>query len=259
MTAVITLLTDFGLADSYVAEVKGVLLTRAPGVTLVDVSHEVPPGDVRAASFILSRVWHRFPRGTVHLAVVDPGVGTARRALAARAGGHFFVAPDNGLLSPLPADAEFVALPVPADASATFHGRDVFAPAAARLAVGAALGDLGPVVRDPVRVPMPSPRRDGSAWAGEVIYVDRFGTLVSNLPGERLGPGGRVVVGDTDVGPLRRTFADVERGELVAFVGSGATVEIAVREGSAARRLGVGVGTPVRWVRPGSPPTASGS
>ncbi|HXO84503.1 MAG TPA: SAM-dependent chlorinase/fluorinase, partial [Gemmatimonadales bacterium] len=126
---IITLLTDFGTVDSYVAELKAVLLSRAPSVTLVDITHQVAPGDIRAGQYLLGRTWAHFPAGTVHLAIVDPGVGTARRALAAEHGGHRFVAPDNGLLSFLPQDGHFVSLPVPTTAAATFHGRDVFAPA----------------------------------------------------------------------------------------------------------------------------------
>ncbi len=245
MPAIITLLTDYGSGDSYVAELKAVLLSRAVA-TLVDVTHQIPPGDVPAAQYVLSRVWHRFPPGTVHLVVVDPGVGTGRRALAAEAGGHRFVAPDNGLLSPLPADARFVELPVPAGIAPSFHGRDLFAPAAARLAAGTALTQLGRLVTDPHRAPLPVPHSDGAAIVGEVIYVDRFGTLVSNIPAGLVEPGVRIKVGDTEVGTLRRTFGDVARGQLVAFVGSGETVEIAVRDGSAARTLGVGVGAAVR-------------
>src|SRR5690349_364733 len=113
MPPLITLLTDFGTADNYVAEVKGVLVSMALGATLVDLTHQIPPGNIRAAQYVLARTWTRFPAGTVHLVVVDPGVGTDRRALAAEAAGHYFVAPDNGVLSPLPADARYVALPVP--------------------------------------------------------------------------------------------------------------------------------------------------
>src|SRR5438046_1390791 len=130
MPPIITLLTDFGTADSYVGEVKGTLLSRVHGAALFDITHQVPPGDLRAGQYILARAWHRFPQGTVHLVVVDPGVGTTRRALAAGAAGHFFVAPDNGLLSCLPSDAHFVSLPIPPGAAPTFHARDVFAPAA---------------------------------------------------------------------------------------------------------------------------------
>ena len=246
-SSLITLLTDFGLSDSYVAEVKGVLLSRAPppGVTLVDITHQISPGDVRAGQYLLARAWSRFPKGTVHLAIVDPGVGTSRRAVAATAGGHLFVAPDNGLLSFLPSP-RFVSLAIPADAAPTFHGRDVFAPAAAALASGTRLEELGTPITDAYHSPLPTPHHDGTAVMGEVLYVDRFGTLISNIPGPDVEPGVRIRVAGTDVGALRRTFGDVERGTLVALVGSGGTVEIAVRDGSAARLLGVGVAAEVR-------------
>jgi S-adenosylmethionine hydrolase len=246
MATLITLLTDFGAADSYVAEVKGVLLSQVHGVVLVDITHEVSPGDVRAAQYVLSRVWHRFPQGSVHLAIVDPGVGTARRVLAASIGGHFFVAPDNGLLSFLPLDAHFVALPIPEGAAPTFQGRDVFAPVAGQLALGASLSHVGQPVIDAHRSPLPAPRHDGTAVIGEVIYVDRFGTLISNIPGQAVEPGVRIRVEGTEIGTLARTFGDVGRGALLAVVGSGGMVEIAVRDGSAARLLGVGVGAEVR-------------
>src|SRR3989449_83362 len=242
MAPLITLLTDFGTSDSYVAEVKAVLLSRALGAALVDVTHQIPPGDVRSAQYVLARVWHRFPEGTVHLVVVDPGVGTSRRALGAEAAGHYFVAPDNGVLSPLPADARFFELPVPPGAAPSFHGRDLFAPAAAELATGTALAHLGSPIADPYRVPLPAPHFDATAVRGEVIYVDRFGTLISNIPGGRVEPGVRIKVAGTEVGVLRRTFGDVERGQLVAFVGSGGGGGIAGRGGRAARLLGVGGG-----------------
>jgi S-adenosyl-L-methionine hydrolase (adenosine-forming) len=243
---IITLVTDFGTSDSYVAEMKAVLLSGAPSVTLVDISHQVAPGDIRAGQYLLGRAWKHFPLTTVHLAIVDPGVGSARRALAAEYDGHRFVAPDNGVLSFLPNDARYVSLPVPASASATFHGRDVFAPAAARLATGTPLADLGEVITDPGQFPLPVPRHDHLTVIGEVIYVDRFGTLVTNIPGDAVQAGARIRIEDSEAGSLRRTFRDVARGSLVAFVGSGGTVEIAVRDGSAARMLGVGVGAEVR-------------
>lgn len=243
--SIITILTDFGSSDSYVAEVKAALLSYAPGATLVDVSHAVAPGDVRAGQYLLSRTWARFPIGTVHLAVVDPGVGTPRRALAAQVSGHRFVGPDNGLLSILPDDTRFVSLPVLRDASPTFHARDVFAPAAARLALGARLEELGPVVSDRIGLPLPGFRVEDGLLVGEVLHVDRFGSLVSNVPCDALVRGAHVTVAGGDVGALRRTFGDVDRGRLVAYCGSGGTVEIAVRDGSAAELLGAGVGATV--------------
>jgi len=243
---IVTLLTDFGTADSYVAEMKAVLLSRVPAATIVDISHDVPPGNVRSAQYLLSRAWHRFPAGTIHLAVVDPAVGTERRAIAAEAANHRFVAPDNGVLSFLPSDARFVALPVPRDAAPTFHGRDVFAPAVAALASGNRLDQLGEAIKQPQRSPLPTARSQSDGVIGEVLYVDRFGTLISNISPDVVEPGVRIRVAGTDVGPLRRTFGDAARGTLVAFTGSGGTVEIAVRDGSAARLLGVGVGAEVK-------------
>ncbi len=239
----VTLLTDFGTADGYVAEVKGTILQLAPGTGLVDLTHDIPPGDVAAAAYALGRAWRTFPAGTVHLAVVDPGVGTARRALAAEIRGHRFVAPDNGLLTGLLlAGAEvLVSLPTPPGASATFHARDLFAPAAAALARGTATSEMGDPVTDPVRLPVPRLERQGTRLLGAVIHVDRFGTLVTNLPGARVATGAMVRVGAYDIA-LHATFGGVAPGELVAFVGSGGTVEIAVRDGRADSALGLGRG-----------------
>jgi S-adenosylmethionine hydrolase len=246
---IITLLTDFGLNDSYVAEVKGALLSAAPTAALVDVSHAISPGDVRAGAYLLGRVWHRFPPGTIHLAVVDPGVGTARAALALAAHGHFFVGPDNGLLTRVLREAEvqIVALPTPDSAAPTFHGRDVFAPAAAALAAGAPLTQVGePFTGMPERLVYTEPHYEGKSVVGQVVYVDRFGTLVTNLTTELVPPYAVVEIEGLEVGPLRRTFGDVPTGGLVAYLGSGGEIEIAVRDGSAARRLGMGVGGRIR-------------
>src|SRR2546422_9364169 len=174
MATLITLLTDFGSADSYVGEVKGVLLSQVHGAALVDISHQVLPGDVRAAQYILSRVWHRFPQGSVHLAVVDPGVGTERRVLAASTAGHFFVAPDNGLLSFLPADAHFVGVPIPNDAAPTFQARDVFAPVAGPPPLRAPPSHVGEPGTAAHRPPIPAPHHDGTALIGEGTYGERF-------------------------------------------------------------------------------------
>ncbi len=246
---IVTLLTDYGTADSYVGEVKGVLLSLAPGATLVDLTHEIAPGDVAGAAYVLARTWHRFPAGSVHLVVVDPGVGTARAALAMRAGGHGFVGPDNGLFGSLAdlAGLEAVELAVPALASNTFHGRDVFAPAAAALARGQPVAGLGaPHHGALVRLPAQEPVYEGKSVVGDVTYVDRYGNLVTNLT-PALVPAYAVLELDSLViGPLKATFSDVPPGGLVAYVGSGGCVEIAVRGGSAARRLGLGVGGKIR-------------
>jgi S-adenosylmethionine hydrolase len=245
----ITLLTDFGTADSYVAEVKAALLRAAPQATLVDLTHAVPPGDLRAAAYLLGRTWHRFPEGTVHLAVVDPGVGTPRAALAFGTAGHWFVGPDNGLFTPVLRDAavEIVTLAIPPTAAPTFHGRDLFAPAAAALASGTALQALGqPYLGIPHRLSYRDPHYEGKSVVGEVVYVDRFGTLVTNLTPEMVPDYAVIEIEGLDIGPLRRTFGDVPTGGLLAYLGSGGQVEIAVRDGSAARRLGMGVSGRIR-------------
>jgi S-adenosylmethionine hydrolase len=244
MPRIVTLLTDFGTADGYVGEMKGVLSTLAPNAVLVDVAHDVAPHDVDGARLALARYWRRFPEGTVHLVVIDPGVGSARGALAATSEGRFLVGPDNGVLSPalLHGGARCVALPLPPGAAPTFHGRDVFAPAAAQLALGVALETLGADVDEPVirRTPE-APRRAHAGVQGDIITVDRFGNAVTTLLAMR---GGEVRVGTLAL-PVRRTYADVASGEPLALVGSSGLVEIAVRDGSAAAKLGLRRGSEV--------------
>lgn len=248
MRPLITLLTDFGTADGYVAEMKGVLLTLAPEAMVVDLSHEIPPHDIELARLTVARYWRRFPEGAVHLAVVDPGVGTSRRCVAVESDRRWLVGPDNGILSPalLLAGARAVALPVPPSASRTFHGRDVLAPAAAALAQGTPLDALGPALDAPVvRRTREAVRREDGAVVGEVIAIDRFGNAITNLLGARngvLAAGGRPV-------PIRGTYADVALGAPVAICGSSGLLEIAVREGNAAATLGLTRGAPVVWYR----------
>ena len=245
----ITFLTDFGTTDSYVGEVKGVLASLAPGIPVIDISHSISPGNIRAGAHILARTWHRYPGGTVHLVVVDPGVGGTRAAIAVQSGGHLFVGPDNGVLTAAYYNSAplIVELPVPDGAAATFHGRDLFAPIAARLAMGEGIEVVGErLQREPTRLADPVPWYQGKSVIGEVLYVDHFGNLVTNLT-EDLVPSYAVLeVEDFEIGPVRRTFGDVPTGELLAYIGSGNTVEIAVRDGSAARRLGIGVGGRIR-------------
>jgi S-adenosylmethionine hydrolase len=246
MPRVITLLTDFGTADGYVGEMKGVLLAGAPDAMLVDITHDIPAQDVEAARLTLARVWRRFPAGTVHLVVVDPGVGRDRAALAVASDERFLVGPDNGVLSPalLITGNRVVALESPANASATFHGRDVFAPAAARLAAGAAIETLGSPVSQPRVRRTPEPRRTGDgALLGEVISIDRFGNAITNLVGMRTGT---VEAAGLSL-PLRRTYGEAPVGGPVAIVGSSGLIEIAVRDGHAARVLHLTRGTAVLY------------
>ena len=247
MRRIITLITDFGTADGYVAEVKGVLLSGAPEANVVDLTHDIPPQDVEAARLALARAWQRFPDGTVHLVVVDPGVGSAREALAVSSRGRFLLGPDNGVLSPalVPGGADVVSLPISPRASATFHGRDVFAPAAVRLAAGESLERLGTPKTDPVirRTPDAVRRPDGRI-AGQVIIVDRFGNLITNI-GARLG--GTVELCGRRIG-VCRTYSDVGAGDLLALGGSSGFIEVAVRGGSPAVALGARRGDAVLWL-----------
>jgi S-adenosyl-L-methionine hydrolase (adenosine-forming) len=236
---ILTLTTDFGTRDPFVAEIKAVILGVCPEATLVDVTHEVAPRDVLEGALALARAWRWFPPATVHLAVVDPGVGSARAAIACRSKGHFFVGPDNGLLS-LAAERVLACHRIAYDeraASPTFHGRDVFAPAAARIAAGRPLRALGPAHRL-ARLPRPRVPR--------VLGADRFGNLLLSVRVSDVPKGSRAVqVEGLDAAPLRRSYSDVPRGSLLAYGGSGGLIEVAVRDGSAAARLG----RPPRGVR----------
>jgi S-adenosyl-L-methionine hydrolase (adenosine-forming) len=240
----VTLLTDFGTADGYVGEVKGALLAAVPEANIVDISHDVPPQDVESGRLALARYWRRFPPGTVHLVVVDPGVGANRAAIAVESAGYALVGPDNGVLSPalLVPGARAVTLAVPVHAAPTFHGRDVFAPAAAALARGDQVSALGAPHDHALVLRTPEPERWGDGTLqGEVIAIDHFGNAVTNCLGLR---GGTLEVGGV-VLPVMRAYADVPPGTLVAVTGSNGLLEIAERDGSAARRLGLTRGTPV--------------
>jgi len=245
MRPIVTLLTDFGTADGYVGEMKGVLLSLVDDVEIIDITHDIPPQDVDRARLTLARVWRRFPKGTIHVVVVDPGVGSTRNALAVSSDDRFLVGPDNGVLSPalLTRGAQVIELPVPPAAAATFHGRDLFAPAAAALARGEVLDSLGVAAKEPIILRTPEAKRaeDGSV-VGEVIAVDRFGNAVTNLIALR---GGVVEVNGTVV-PIRRVYAEAEPGTPVAVVGSTGFIEIAVRDGDAAKELGISRGARVR-------------
>jgi len=252
----ITLTTDFGQADGYVAAMKGVILSLCPEARLVDISHDIAPQAIRSGAYVLSTAVPCFPGGAVHLVVVDPGVGSDRRPVAVQSQRASYVAPDNGVLT-LALDRDpaqrAVHLTRPQfqrdQISATFHGRDIFAPVAAHLACGLSLEDLGTPL-DPVdliHLPISAPQRlaDGS-WQGEVLHIDRFGNLITNIglpptDPERLS----VEAKGTRIRGLSRTFADVEPGQPVVYVGSNGYLEIALREGSAAAQLGLGIGDAV--------------
>ncbi|HWV57870.1 MAG TPA: SAM-dependent chlorinase/fluorinase [Longimicrobiales bacterium] len=248
----VTLLTDFGTRDGYVAAVKGVLASMAPGVIIDDAGHDVPPGDVEAAAWALAAYWQLYPPETVHLVIIDPGVGGARRPLAARVRDRYFVAPDNGVLTRVLADttgARIVEIrnraAMRSTVSHTFHGRDIFAGAAAWLARGDALDDLGPSATEPHRFTLPVPRIGHDAVEGEVVHVDRYGNLITNISEAWALGATEITLGEWQVGAVRRTYADVAPGAPVALIGSVGLLEIAVRDGCAAEVLGAGRGTPV--------------
>lgn len=255
----VTFLSDFGLRDSYVAEVKGVILGLAPTVHLVDVSHDVPAHDLMAGAYLLARVVAAFPPATVHLAVVDPGVGGGRRALAVDTGREILVGPDGllGLALQGRPPRRTIALPdtvAGARVSPTFHGRDVFGPAVGRLAHGESLTRLGRVTDPPAAFPARGPLVGRGGVRGRVIHVDRFGNLITDI-GRAMAaqarggasPGVRMTVGlcGRRIRGLVRTYSDAPRGTLVALWGSADLLEIAVVEGDARQRLGARRGTPV--------------
>ena len=250
MGPILTLLTDFGDADGFVGAMRGVILARAPGCRLVDLAHHVPRGDVPKAGRVLARSAPHFPAGTVHCVVVDPGVGSARRAVAVRAGGMGFIAPDNGVLGPAlaalggPVEARIIVNPAAmrADVSRTCHGRDIFAPAAAWLAAGADFSAIGPAAGPLIRLPRPRVRRDGAAWIGRVDEVDHYGNLITDIPATDLPPVVALTLGGHRLLGPRPAYAAVESGALVLVIGSLGTLEVAVRDGSAAARLGLAAG-----------------
>jgi S-adenosylmethionine hydrolase len=259
--AVITLTTDFGTRDWFAGTMKGVILRVNPRAVLVDITHDIPAGDIRSAAFALAAACRFFPKRTVHLAVVDPGVGSARGAIAVQTADYFFVGPDNGVLSVSLAAEKIVAIrrleneryflhPV----SHTFHGRDIFAPMAAHLSRGVAIRKLGPALKTFERLDWPVPRRRGNQIEGEVLYIDRFGNAITNIAGEAchvsLGHSATQIICEVlgrsrRVFPVKAFYQAVPRKKPVALFGSSGFLEIAVNGGSAQKTLGLKLGTPV--------------
>jgi S-adenosylmethionine hydrolase len=243
---VVALLTDFGTRDWYVAAIRGVILSRCPRVRLLDVTHEIPPQDVVSGAFTLAAAAPWFPRGTVFVAVVDPGVGGPRALLAARADSRYFIGPDNGLLAQALARARrcrVVRLTNRrywlTDVSPTFHGRDIMAPVAAYLAAGGSLGRLGIPLSRVLPLDLPTPQRRGRRLAGRIIHIDGFGNLITNLPASALESGGRLA-GPTvryQRRPVRvvSSYGEGRARELIALANSQGVIELAVHAGSAAR------------------------
>jgi S-adenosylmethionine hydrolase len=260
----ITLTTDFGTDSPYVAAMKGAILCINPVARIVDLSHDIPAQDVRHAAFFLAEAVPYFPPGTLHVVVVDPGVGTARAVLYVAVGGQRLLVPDNGCWTLLACEGQphplrVIRLSEPRFwrpvVSATFHGRDIFAPVAAYLTLGVSPSELGPPMTDWARIDWPAPARLPHGVCGEVIFVDHFGNLITNIPGAALAGSGRkplaVTVGSRAVSRCVRTYAEAQRGELVALVCSSGLLEVAEVQGNAARHLQVAAGTPVRVEWPG--------
>ncbi|NOZ08712.1 MAG: SAM-dependent chlorinase/fluorinase [FCB group bacterium] len=262
---VVTLLTDFGIQDSYVGQMKGIILGINPAVTLVDITHSIAAHDIRQGAFTIFTAWQAFPPGTIHLCVVDPGVGSDRRGLIIEKDRHFFVGPDNGLFSFLlefsdgkRSSASLYSIGRQGTAarasSTTFHGRDIFAPTAARLSLGAAVSSFGPEVVDWVQLRIPLPKQLGESIKGEVIHVDGFGNLITNITGDTLR-GFRncgIRVGQSlHISGISETYSDVSARSPLAYWGSAGFLELALREGNLARAFDLAVGCEIILVREG--------
>lgn len=261
MAGLLTLTSDFGTRDAYVAAMKAVILERAPAdLRLVDISHDIPPNDIMAGAWVIREAARFFPAGTIHVAVVDPGVGTERDPVLIRSGGQWFIGPDNGLFSLISEDGggtEAWRLDKPGYwlpmVSRTFHGRDVFAPVAAHLACGVPPDRLGSPHHELKSWRWPEPVQDHDGIRGWVVHIDHFGNLISNIPsgavGQAAGAGQvKVYVGNTILGRISGTFGDVAEGEAVIYPGSAGFLEVAVNKGSATDALGVPKGSEITIV-----------
>jgi len=250
-SGIITLTTDFGLSDPYVAMMKGVILSINPSARLVDVTHQIGIGSISQAALLIRETFTYFPEGTVHLAVVDPGVGSNRRLIALQAGAHFFVGPDNGLFWPVLRDVKGTKavqltqtryfLP---SITQTFHGREIFAPVAAHLSLGLSLESLGPAVRDLTKLNIPQPYVKEGVLCGQIIRVDNFGNLVTNISSLELmdfleSDPPRIEAGKLLIRKLSRIYADCEEGEPLALINSSNLLEIAVNLGRASEYIGL--------------------
>jgi S-adenosylmethionine hydrolase len=253
---VVTLLSDFGTRDGFAAAMKGVVLSIVPQARIVDATHDIAAGDIEAGAWVLRQYWSLYPAGTVHVAVVDPGVGSRRGALAVEADDRFIVAPDNGLVTRVLdsasswrcvaiKDLRFVRPVV----SATFHGRDIFAPVAAHLAAGVLLEELGPRLEDPVMMPIERPTRSEQDVCGRVVHIDRFGNLITDIPADWIDERWVFRIGELWVGPLKSSYSEVDIGGLVAVIGSADTLEIAARGAAASQEIGAARGDPVNGTR----------
>ncbi len=258
---ILTLTTDFGTKDGFVGTLKGVIWGICPTARIADISHEISPQNVIEGSFALWRAYSFFPPKTVHIAVIDPGVGTNRRALVARIGKYTFIGPDNGLFTPIIEEAEKKKQPMElvhltnekyflTDVSRTFHGRDIFAPVAAYIANGVGLAELGPFITDPVRLQMPKPVKTETGWSAHITVIDVFGNLTTDLPSGKL-TGTKLFhfnIHGNVVNGLMASYGHAQPGALIALADSENFIEIAIVNGSAQRTLNARVGDIVEVV-----------
>ncbi|MBZ5596547.1 MAG: SAM-dependent chlorinase/fluorinase [Acidobacteriia bacterium] len=253
---IITLITDFGLSDHYAGVLRGVILGICPQAEIVDISHSIGAYEVVEGAFLLAQTYPYFPRGTVHVVVIDPGVGTARRPVVAEAAGQRFVAPDNGVLSMMYAREKPKVRWITAEkyflkpVSQTFHGRDIFAPVGAHLARGVGPAKMGKLITDYLRLHFERPVRTARrGWTGAVLKIDRFGNLITNFPAgefpELQKRPFEMSIGLETVNRLARNYAESGPGELFVIVGSSGYLEVSASQASAAKMLGCGVGAPV--------------
>jgi S-adenosylmethionine hydrolase len=259
MSQIITLTTDFGLQDHYVSAMKAVMLGIAPDVRFVDVSHEIPAQDIMAGAWVVKNTAFLYPPGTVHLVVVDPGVGTSRHPIALKIKDQYFVGPDNGIFSLLFKEYEYEAYKLNNSTywaqglSNTFHGRDVFAPVSAHLSTGVSLDEVGEPIDDLVTYHWAVPIADKDGLQGWVVHIDRFGNLITNISDELIEDhlkrkSVKIYVGNTMLDKVVSTFGDVEEGEPAAFIGSSGMLEIGINKGNAARMLSVDKGAQISIV-----------
>ncbi|MEW6408498.1 MAG: SAM-dependent chlorinase/fluorinase [Nitrospirota bacterium] len=252
----ITLTTDFGLKDPFVASMKGVILSINPNVDIVDISHEISPQDILEAAFVLASSWRYFPSETIHVAVVDPGVGSSRRPILFYAGKHYFVGPDNGIFTFIYNDQKVESVIHATSCyyfretvDTTFHGRDIFAPIAAWLSKGIAPDKLGEPIENPVRLPIPSPKIMGdNLLEGEVIYIDRFGNIMTNITKrnlEQFSEDIKIVIKNKEISGIVDFYAEGEGRGASALINSSGYLEIFIYRGNAKDSLGINIGEKV--------------
>jgi S-adenosyl-L-methionine hydrolase (adenosine-forming) len=252
LTQIITLTTDFGTKDGYVGQMKGVILGMAENSTVIDITHDIEPFQTLQAALVISELLKYFPKRTVHLVIVDPGVGGPRRGMVLKSGDQYLVGPDNGLFSLVIKEGPWEARSIEnsrwfrPNPHPTFHGRDVFAPVAAHLSKGVGFDFIGPWLRDPVTLAIPEPNQSANEIAGEVIYLDRFGNLCTNIKDKSITePTPAVVIKSLIINKISSYFGAVPIGEPVAVINSFGFLEIAVNQGNAAKLLDADVGVPV--------------